>query len=233
MNKQQHDNSPTSAQVIHLKSANLSNKLYCRRAVLKSLVRKSFAKHGFSGLHVRELAATCGVSVQTLYNHFGSREDIVASANSELITAQLKHLDYKHSVTGQNFVLLGCEQIIELLERDNDYTRSLFLTIQSLPKDNIIVERMHSLLANTFSKHLTILKKDHQLRQCIDTEKLALTILNAIDGVMMTTSCEVAVKEQLRLTVGLLMLGACQGAEAEIIENYLIASQNGDAHLNH
>ncbi|WP_167854732.1 TetR/AcrR family transcriptional regulator [Mangrovimicrobium sediminis] len=58
-----------------------------RRASILAMTRKLLASSTQKGLTVREIAAACGTSVQTIHNNFGSRHALLACAINEHTTA--------------------------------------------------------------------------------------------------------------------------------------------------
>jgi len=46
------------------------------RAEIRDVAQRLFAERGFDGVTSADVAATAGVAVQTVFNHFGSKEDL-------------------------------------------------------------------------------------------------------------------------------------------------------------
>jgi AcrR family transcriptional regulator len=46
------------------------------RAEIRAVAQRLFAEHGFDGVTSADVAAEAGVAVQTVFNHFGSKEDL-------------------------------------------------------------------------------------------------------------------------------------------------------------
>ena len=201
------------------------SKAYQQRAFIRATVRNSLAKVGYQRIHIRELAKTCGVSPQTLYNNFGSREEIVASSIAELVKYQLIHAQKVSEITGKNFILVLCDQLVKVVTTDQDYVNSVYQAIKAVPVNSPIIVQMQREFINVFISCLDSLKKHGYLKKWVEPEQLAVVLQNNFDNVILNNwlgkfNTE-ELRQQLKLMIGLPLLGATCGPEAEKIEQNL------------
>lgn len=201
---------------------------YRQRAFIRAAVRNTLATVGYQGVHIRELAESCGVSPQTLYNHFGSKEEMVASSIAELAKHQLIHAQKVSEMTGKNYILVLCDQLVEVVTKDRDFVNAVYLAIRELSVNSSIVVQMKREFINVFISSLDSLKKQGCLKSWIEIEKLAEVLQRNFDNVMLSNWLEKFntedLRQQLKLMVGLPLLGAACGIEAEKIEQSLLRS---------
>ena len=56
-----------------------------RQARILAVVREQISSVGYEALNIRELAAACGVALKTLYNLYGSKDELVLAASAGLL----------------------------------------------------------------------------------------------------------------------------------------------------
>jgi AcrR family transcriptional regulator len=202
----------------HTKSA------YKRRAGIRAIVRQRLAKYGYNGIHVKDIARSSKVSIQTLYNNFGGRDDIVSSSITELVSVQLKHVEYKSLATNRNFVMVSGDQLIELIDRDKVFVCALYGTLKSLNYTHPVVQNLRNILNQAYVEQLELMRNRGSLRKWVDTRNLANSILNANDSVMLNFvhMDPSGIAEHLRFAIGMPLLAASTGHEAEQLEKELM-----------
>lgn len=57
-----------------------------------SIAAETFAQHGFTGVGMREMARDCGVSLQTIYYYFGSKEKLFEAVCRDAYKKALAHI---------------------------------------------------------------------------------------------------------------------------------------------
>lgn len=77
-----------------------------RRRCVLDVARQLIAEVGLDGMTMRQLAERSGVSYSTVYNIYGNKETVVASAVAELFKRQLEQAD-AYTARGLNGVLDG------------------------------------------------------------------------------------------------------------------------------
>jgi len=100
-----------------------------RRAVLDSAI-ELFSKHGTEKVSIAEIASSAHVSPVTIYNHFGSKEDLILSL-VRYITEDILG-KYKHLISGDASFPKKVEQIFRFkLEQVNDSGWSWIISASS------------------------------------------------------------------------------------------------------
>jgi AcrR family transcriptional regulator len=57
-----------------------------------AIAAETFAQHGFTGVGMREVARDCGVSLQTIYYYFGSKEKLFEAVCRDAYHKALSHI---------------------------------------------------------------------------------------------------------------------------------------------
>jgi AcrR family transcriptional regulator len=193
-----------------------------RRALIKCSVRKLFAERGYGNINVRDLAQVCRVSPQTLYNNFGGRDEVLTVSMNELLDIQILHAKKKADLSGSSFVMVCCDQIIELLKTDFNYMESIYRTLNDASGGGKVGENLRSGLVGHFASALQTVKESGGIKSWVDPGKMAKNLVDSIYAVLKPSWHEqvdiLELSEQLKLGVGLPMLGASIGKEVQKIE---------------
>ncbi len=131
---------------------------------LMSIAAETFARHGFTGVGMRELSRECGVSLPTLYYYFGSKEKLFEAVCRDRYEKALGHvragLDFDtpletqiETLGGRLFDLLTGDQTLFLLLRRDliEGSRSQNEFRSRLHYDGMI-EILRRLLAKRFTE---------------------------------------------------------------------------------
>ncbi|MFF4384924.1 TetR/AcrR family transcriptional regulator [Kitasatospora sp. NPDC001547] len=104
-----------------------------KRAAIIGAARAQFLEHGF-GAGVDQIAAQAGVSKMTVYNHFGSKEDLFADVIGDALEQALG---------------TTAEEMSRQLEADDDIREVLIATargwVQGIAQDDVL--RLRTLIA--------------------------------------------------------------------------------------
>lgn len=88
---------------------------------------KLFAKHGFDGVTMRNIAAASEITLPSIYHHFGNKEELFKAVETEMYTTHAKSLleqlqaDLSAEERLRNFVHV----MFEHLESNQDYLKLL------------------------------------------------------------------------------------------------------------
>ena len=96
-----------------------------RQARILAVVREQISSVGYEAINIRELAAACGVALKTLYNLYGSKDELVLAAlagllddiqhQANVLTAEPgipRYLAYSDAIAGQ---IVGTPQYAEAM----------------------------------------------------------------------------------------------------------------------
>jgi AcrR family transcriptional regulator len=107
------------------------NKAKRRRRILLE-ARNLIARRGFEALNLRTLAAAAQVTVPTIYNLIGKKEDLVVA----LFTDALSEIEQRVSSHQKALPLAIAEAVvtesIAVFEEDENYYRAAFIAVESL-----------------------------------------------------------------------------------------------------
>jgi AcrR family transcriptional regulator len=115
-----------------------SNTILERRRRILRETRNLIAETGYHAFNVRDLCARAGIAQKTLYNAFGSKENVVAAAVQQYI------IEFEESATLQfpggtlDGFLEGCVKIHSANMRVRSYTHAIVSIFNSLGPDNVI-----------------------------------------------------------------------------------------------
>lgn len=121
-------NAVASPRVPGLRVANMAQ----RRARILHAARRMLVTGGIEGLNLRALAAAAGVTVPTIYNLVGNKEDLIAS----LFTQTLVEVEARMAAHAGTEPLELAEAVVTestgLYAEDEDYYRTAFIAIEHL-----------------------------------------------------------------------------------------------------
>ncbi|OCC23320.1 hypothetical protein MB02_11840 [Croceicoccus estronivorus] len=123
-----------------------------RRREILDITRQIITENGFENIRMRELAKRCGVAVTTLYNHFGSRDELIAAVLENDFRGLYGPLSQKTAdlPPDRKFisrVVYACDNILAM----SDYTATV-LTFYFRPKvDPILRSVVHDYVAGDFA----------------------------------------------------------------------------------
>jgi len=124
-------------------SANMN----ARRRRILAQAREMIAEEGYHNFNVRGLARRAGVAQRTLYNAFGSKDYIIATAIQEYHSDFHKRLREKYppeTLTGR------LERLIKVRKREleiKNYTAAIMLVYNSEKSDSIIRTQFREIMA--------------------------------------------------------------------------------------
>ena len=115
-----------------------------RKSTKEMILRKSmiyFAKNGFTGTKIRDLAEYIGIGQGSLYSYFKSKEElfleILKNVNREDSIKQLKMLKLLPVPAKQKIHILS-SKVLQRLEEDDDFAGTIVLNTQMLLEENAI-----------------------------------------------------------------------------------------------
>ena len=119
-----------------------------RRSQIIDVARECFIKHGYQKTSMNEIIAATGLSAGAIYNHFGSKNDIILEA----ARLDLAHFTRVRADKPWDYVL-GCLRLLDATK-----TRRFLLATWgeavSMPAINAVVgEQMHQLRAMAMERY--------------------------------------------------------------------------------
>ena len=181
--------------------------------------RALLAERGYANVTVRELADRCGVSVPTLYNRFGGKDELIAQAVRSQFSEVLGSVDGDAAPMGHRrlMVLIGrmADGVVELAS----YNRSLLQAFSHVRETGAIHEGLAQELVSAIVIQLNEMKRRRQLGDWVDPGILSAQIATACIAASMTWSARVisdaGLKPFMEHSVGLLLVASTRGASRE------------------
>ena len=144
-----------------------------RRVKILRTARRLVSEVGYDGLTMRGLATAAEVSPKTLYNLFGSKDELLIFALDDLMLGLAQSIQNSENVEGFDYLFLRQEIHSEEILRSPRYaalmTRALF---QAKP-NNRLVHRLLATPIKEFLVHLTFEKKKRKLIDGLDIEHVS------------------------------------------------------------
>ena len=103
-----------------------------RRQRILAVARATLARGGFEALTLRSLAQEAGVTVPTIYNLIGNKEEVLLALADEVlaeIEARFPNKDEADPLDAAAAVVTGCTQIFS---ENANYYRAAFLALENL-----------------------------------------------------------------------------------------------------
>jgi AcrR family transcriptional regulator len=143
-----------------------------RRGRILTEVRQCFVKRGYDSVTMKELAEAAGVSVPTLYNRFGGKDELLFAAVEEQFEQLLGGLGTDWSGAGASAVFKVLESCNNMLLGAPGYTRTL-LSLLTTTGELQIRSSMMSVLAEQLSSALERAKSSGDLVDWVEPQVLA------------------------------------------------------------
>ena len=148
-----------------------SPRAQARHSRILSVVRRELAEYGYDGVTMNGLAEKSGVVKKTLYNLYGSKDELLLAAIGELIS------DYRNVTAAPGFdtLLKSREAAIELVLSNRTYSDTMTTTlIQAAEHHPLVKLLMHDAVVFT-EKQLEA--ENQPLKQGLDLHTLAQQIV--------------------------------------------------------
>ena len=147
-----------------------SASIYERRRRVLAVARKMIAEHGFSGFNVRELCARAGIAQKTLYNAFGSKENVVAMAIRQYQADFNERVVYQHDPIS---VIGRLERTIKVHSRNVEirpYTTAIMAVYNSPTADRSIRTAIREVAYSAINPWATALRRGRQFAEGVTME---------------------------------------------------------------
>lgn len=199
-----------------------------QRKRIRAAARRLFSERGYAGFHINDLAGSCGLALQTLYNHLGGREEILSSSVDELLQAHVEWAKAESARTSRNFMLVWCDLIAKVAELDRGYAQSLVAILKDQAHRPLLADLIEDRCKSAFHAHLRSLQDSGVLKYWVNSDTLAVALQDIIRTIVTArigSSLDAArLHHELLISIGLLLFGATCGDEAQRIEAALASA---------
>jgi len=193
----------------------MSEQLAARRAAILEAVRSMIVERGYESVTVRELAAICKVSVPTLYNQFGGKDQLMAAAIEGYFQSSQQTDALRSSEPGFPRLIMVMDQSASVLLHQPEYHRRLLAAFASLASTQQVQDLIARALIEVLANELEVMKAKRQLLGWVATTTLAEQMMAACIGVSVRWGAGTLANEKLashmRYAMGLVVLGVAKG----------------------
>lgn len=190
-----------------------------RRSMILAAVRQMIVDRGYEAVTIRELAEVCRVSVPTLYNQFGGKDQLLAAAIEDHFRSAYDGQDFQQADPGQDRLLTLIDQSVRQLLDMSTYHQRLISAFSSLGSTTQLQMRVATAFAEVINVQLTVMQNRRQLADWADPTRLAGQMVAACIGTAVQWSAgfidSVALHSTMRYAMGLVLLGTLRGQSRE------------------
>ena len=201
-----------------------------RRAAILETAREMIAEKGYEAITVRDLASACRVSVPTLYNQFGGKDQLLAAAIEEHFVGDPSQVRIKTTVDGLERIHTVLDFITNQFLEEPAFHRRLLEAFASLDSTSQVQERITVSLAHEIASQLALMTTRDELEEWVEPELLASQITSAFIGsTVIWAHGDIDDDELLsavRFATGLVLLGVTREPLAEKIRDRLKEAQS-------
>jgi AcrR family transcriptional regulator len=181
--------------------------------------RELLAERGYAAVTIRELARRCGVSVPTLYNRFGGKDELIAEAVRTQFSEVLGSVDGDGEPIGHRRLMALIGRMADGVVGLADYNRSLLQAFSQVRETGAIHESLAQELVSAIVIQLNEMKRRRQLADWVEPGILSAQIATACIAATMTWSARVisdaGLKPFMEHSVGLLLVATTRGASRQ------------------
>lgn len=159
------------------RSSYASEAMARRRSRVLEETRRLIAEAGYDGVTMRLLAERSEVASATLYNIYGNKETLIATAVSELFEEQMEQ-GLQHSGGGLGGELSRIEWIANEILRMPEYARAMVTVYFSGSAENVVRDLLHKITATNYAKLLTGMQRDGGLAPWVNVGLAASELAN-------------------------------------------------------
>ena len=150
-----------------------------RRASMMETARQMIAEKGYESIKIRELAAACRVSVPTLYNQFGGKDQLLAAAIEDHFVGDPDQVKIKTSLNGLERIFAILDFITSQFLQAPDFHRRLLEAFGSLDSTQQVQRSITASLAHEIGQELGMMQDRRELESWVDPELLAGQVTTA------------------------------------------------------
>ena len=200
-----------------------------RRASMMETARQMIAEKGYESIKIRELAAACRVSVPTLYNQFGGKDQLLAAAIEDHFVGDPDQVKIKTSLNGLERIFAILDFITSQFLQAPDFHRRLLEAFGSLDSTQQVQRSITASLAHEIGQELGMMQDRRELESWADPELLAGQVTNAFISSTIVWGSGGIKENQLTAAVqygtGLVLAGVVTGDNVLLVGQRIKAAQ--------
>ena len=200
-----------------------------RRASIMETARQMIAEKGYESITIRELASACRVSVPTLYNQFGGKDQLLAAAIEDHFVGDTDQVKIKTSLIGLDRIFAILDFITFQFLQAPDFHRRLLEAFGSLDSMQQVQRSITASLAHEIGQELGVMQDRRELESWVDPELLAGQVTTAFISSTIIWGSGIIREDQLTAAVqygtGLVLVGVLVGDNLPPVRQRIEAAQ--------
>ncbi|MBT5683656.1 MAG: TetR/AcrR family transcriptional regulator [Gammaproteobacteria bacterium] len=200
-----------------------------RRASIMETARQMIAEKGYESITIRELASACRVSVPTLYNQFGGKDQLLAAAIEDHFVGDPDQVKIKTSLIGLDRIFAILDFITFQFLQAPDFHRRLLEAFGSLDSMQQVQRSITASLAHEIGQELGVMQDRRELESWVDPELLAGQVTTAFISSTIIWGSGIIREDQLTAAVqygtGLVLVGVLVGDNLPPVRQRIEAAQ--------
>ena len=200
-----------------------------RRASMMEAARQMIAEKGYESITIRELAAACRVSVPTLYNQFGGKDQLLAAAIEDHFVGDPDQVKIKTNLIGLDRIFAILDFITFQFLQAPDFHRRLLEAFGSLDSMQQVQRSITASLAYEIGQELGVMQDRRELEAWADPELLAGQVTTAFISSTIVWGSGIIKENQLTPAVqygtGLVLAGVVTGDNVPLVRQRIKAAQ--------
>ena len=191
--------------------------------------RQMIAEKGYESITIRELASACRVSVPTLYNQFGGKDQLLAAAIEDHFVGDPDQVKIKTSLIGLDRIFAILDFITFQFLQAPDFHRRLLEAFGSLDSMQQVQRSITASLAHEIGQELGVMQDRRELESWVDPELLAGQVTTAFISSTIIWGSGIIREDQLTAAVqygtGLVLVGVLVGDNLPLVRQRIEAAQ--------
>ena len=200
-----------------------------RRASMMETARQMIAEKGYESITIRELAVACRVSVPTLYNQFGGKDQLLAAAIEDHFVGDPDQVKIKTSLIGLDRIFAILDFITFQFLQAPDFHRRLLEAFGALDSMQQVQRSITASLAYEISQELGVMQDRRELESWAAPELLAGQVTTAFISSTIIWGSGIIKENQLTAAVqygtGLVLAGVVTGDNVPLVRQRIKAAQ--------
>lgn len=202
-----------------------------RRQRMLEATRALVAARGYDEITVKDLAEACRVSVPTIYNTFGGKDELIGEAVRANFVEVLRRAEAEVTEKGWQHLLGIVEQCGTEMVRLPEYHRSLIGFFAATMAGHGLPESLARLLADEIEAALVEMRSARQLADWVDISVLAeqisgICVMAAVEWAMGFRDAD-GLLSVMVFGTSMLVLGAARGKAKEALMARITEVQPG------
>ncbi|MCG8587793.1 MAG: TetR/AcrR family transcriptional regulator [Proteobacteria bacterium] len=202
----------------------LAREVAQRKERILCAARQLIARHGVSGVTMRDLADAANVSVPTLYNLFGNKETLLSAAIEDVVASCLRTAPESDG-TGLKRVWAILGSCCGAALGQPSYTRSVLRAFLAPDDHTGLRESLAEELTAGLAAALAEMQARRQLAEWIDAREVAERVVSHAVSCFLAWASGAHDPERLRATImrgsALILLGLARGRARTALETTL------------